>query len=252
MAGVRKRKTKASYLDVGKGTVSYALMGTGFTELNEKPSAKNSSKRYINMDGTRKSITGYDWSTPFTADDIREETAIEFICNIGEQMLTGADAEVDYVIVDLDKPSGGRENVFQARKIRVAVAVSEFQDNDGEMGVSGDLLGVGDVVPGTFDTQTRTFTGGGTLQALTVTSVAGTTTGTTKLTVTPALAAGNSYRYQAGADVTLPVYGQDCSSWTAWGGTADITVTAGQKIVVAEVLGSKARKAGSATVNIKA
>lgn len=162
MAGVRKRPTKASYIDIGKdGTAKYVLMGTGFTELNESPAAQNASKKYINMYSATKSITSYDWSTPFSADQIPSEEAIDFICNIGENMLTGSDAEADYVMVDLDKTVGSVANTFQARMIRVAVAVSEFPDNDGEMGVSGDLLGVGDIVSGTFDTITKTFVGAG-------------------------------------------------------------------------------------------
>lgn len=159
--GVRKRPTKASYIDIGKETPSFVLMGTGFTELNENPSAQNSSKRYINMYSATKSITSYDWSTPFSADQIPSEEAISFIRRIGETMKTGQDAEADYVMVDLDAAVTGSDNTFQARKIRVAIAVSEFPDNDGELGVSGDLLGVSSIELGTFNTQTKTFTAEG-------------------------------------------------------------------------------------------
>lgn len=160
---VRKRPQKASYIDIGKAdTPSFVLMGTGFTELNESPSAQNSSKKYVNQYSATKSVTSYDWSTPFSADQIASEEAVAFICNIGEKQLTGADAEADYVMVDLDKKAGSTANTFQARKIRVAVAVSEFPDNDGELGVSGDLLGVGDIVIGSFNTETKAFTEGDT------------------------------------------------------------------------------------------
>lgn len=95
--------------------------------------------------------------------------------------------------------------------------------------------------------------GSGTLGTLTVTSAAGTASGTTKLTVTPAKASGNSYKIKTGAAATPVVYGQNVQTWTAWDGTADITATTGQVVTVVEC-GSdyKAKSAGNATVTAKA
>lgn len=163
MAGIRQRYRVANYLNVaatGEETAEYALMGTGFTELEENPTAQTSSKRYVNDKSATKSITGYDWSTPFNTDQIREEKAVDYICAIGENQKTGADAETDYVVVDLDgTPSSGTK--YPARHFRVAIEVSSFTNTDGEMGASGNLLGIGDVEIGTFDTSTKTFTAGG-------------------------------------------------------------------------------------------
>lgn len=73
-----------------------------------------------------------------------------------------------------------------------------------------------------------------TANGLTVTSAAG-ATGKTALTVSPALISGNSYVYKTAASVDMPLTGDDLSSWTAWNGTAEISATAGNTIVVAEV-----------------
>lgn len=88
------------------------------------------------------------------------------------------------------------------------------------------------------------------LTDLTVTSVAGTSTGKTKITVTPALASGNSYKYKTAANPTMPEYDAVCTSgYTAWNGTDEITATTGQKIVIVEVdSANKAKKAGIATI----
>ena len=159
---VKKRYGVANYLDVGvDSTAEFVLMGAGFTELEENPAATTASKRYVNDKSATKSITGYDWSTPFVTDQIRDEKAVDFICNIGEQQLTGADAETDYVIVDLDKKSGDSGSAFKARKIRVAIEVATFTNTDGDMGATGNLLGVGDIITGSFDTNSRTFTADG-------------------------------------------------------------------------------------------
>ncbi|NEZ96941.1 hypothetical protein EXM58_13715, partial [Clostridium botulinum] len=64
---VRKRKIQANYLEVSN---EFELLGTGFTELNESPSAQTTSKRYINQSSASQSITGYEWATEFTADQI--------------------------------------------------------------------------------------------------------------------------------------------------------------------------------------
>ena len=90
--------------------------------------------------------------------------AIEYIVNIGKELKTGADAETEYVKVDLDKEAAA-DGGFYARKFKVAVQVTEFPNNDGELGLSGSFLGLGDPVIGTFDTSTKTFTEGFTKKA---------------------------------------------------------------------------------------
>ena len=87
-------------------------------------------------------------------------------------------------------------------------------------------------------------------KTLNVTSEEGTSTGKTKITVTPALTSGNSYKYKAAANPTMPRYDAVCTSgYTAWNGTDEITATTGQKIVIVEVdSANKAKKAGIATI----
>lgn len=91
------------------------------------------------------------------------------------------------------------------------------------------------------------------LEDLTVTSVAGTTTGKTKITVAPTATSGNSYKYKVAANPTVPEFDAVCSTgYTAWNGTDEISATAGQKIVVVEVdTNNKAKKAGMTTVTVK-
>lgn len=150
---IRKRKVQANYMKVKE---AFELLGTGFTELNESPSAQTTSKRYINQSSSTQSVTGYEWSSSFNTDQIVSDKAIEFIRDIGEMQKTGADTETEYLIVDLDKP-GTVEGSFRARKIKVAIAVDSFDDNDGELGISGSFLGISDPVEGTFTVATKTF-----------------------------------------------------------------------------------------------
>lgn len=155
---VKQRRGFADYLNVGTDAETYAFLGTGVTKLDESPSAQTSSKRYVSDKSLSKGITGYDDSFPFETDQIRSEEAIEFICNIGEKRLTGTDAETDFIRVDLDKKVGASGSEYEARKFLVAVEVADFADSDGEMTASGNLLCIGDMVEGKFDTTAKKFT----------------------------------------------------------------------------------------------
>ena len=93
----------------------------------------------------------------------------------------------------------------------------------------------------------------GALGELTVTSAAGTKSGDTKITVTPALTSGNSYKYKVGENLDVPVKGQNVKTWTAWDGTSDITAATGKEVVIAECDATyKVVNAGKATVTAKA
>lgn len=92
------------------------------------------------------------------------------------------------------------------------------------------------------------------LDNLTVTSAASSTTsGKTKLTVSPALTSGNSYKYKVADNAVLPAAGQSVKGWTAWNGTDEITAATGEEICVVECDSAyRALKAGVATVTAKA
>lgn len=91
------------------------------------------------------------------------------------------------------------------------------------------------------------------LGTLTVTSAAGTATGDTKVTISPAKAEGNSYKYKAADAETSVKYGQSVKTWSVWDGTSDITAATGKKITVVECDSEfRAVKAGTATVTAKA
>jgi hypothetical protein len=91
-----------------------------------------------------------------------------------------------------------------------------------------------------------------TLGVLSVTSAAGTTSGKTAVTVSPALTSGNSYKYYAAASITLPSMNSTVSAYTAWDGTSEITATTGNDIAIVEVDSTgEVKKAGKATVTAK-
>lgn len=88
------------------------------------------------------------------------------------------------------------------------------------------------------------------IEPLNITSVAGSSSGDTALTVLPAKESGNKYRYKITTTNTLPEYDDDITTgYIDWNGTDDITAATGSIILVVECTADdKARKAGVAIV----
>ena len=153
----------ADYIDTGDGeTPAFELCGAGFTTLDEEPSAQSESSIYINDKSASSYVKSYETTFPFDSELIQSEKAVMALYEVGRNHLTGADAEKDYVRVELFEPVDSKENTYKARKFRVSVEVSSISGEGGEaVVVSGNLNAVGDFVEGEFNTQTKTFTEAG-------------------------------------------------------------------------------------------
>lgn len=93
----------------------------------------------------------------------------------------------------------------------------------------------------------------GVLPQITVNSVAGSTSGKTKITTDYTLGASESFVYKVTDDPILVKKGDSTSSgWTSWDGSADITAATGKIITVAVSKSSAVIAAGNAVVTAKA
>lgn len=121
---------------------------------------------------------------------------------------------------------------------------------------SAKITGLSADMPTDSDMARRVYSVGGSdveLGSLTVTSAAGTSTGDTAITVSPALTSGNSYKYKIADSAQVVTYGKNVQTWTAWDGTSDITAATGKVITLVECDSAyHAIKSGSATVTAKA
>ena len=148
----------ADFLNVGENVEEYVLMGVGFNTLDENPAPQKDSKTYISEKSQTSTIKSYQTTFAFDTDLIASEKAVMTIYDIGRNHKTGADAEVDYVRVELFKPVEGEDNTFGARKFKVAVEVAGIAGSGGEIiKVTGNLSGVGDFIDGTFNTTSKVF-----------------------------------------------------------------------------------------------
>ena len=155
------RRQIADYLGIkGSGdTVTFHLMGAGFTSLNESPSPKVDTQPYINDKNASSTITGYENSFSYDTQFIHDEAAVAALIKVAHDQLTGEDAEFDYVRVDLYDAVADSANTFKARKFRVCVEAGDISGEPTEVvTASGTLRQIGDFVAGTFNTTTKTFT----------------------------------------------------------------------------------------------
>lgn len=85
---------------------------------------------------------------------------------------------------------------------------------------------------------------------LTVTSAAGSTSGATKLTISPAKeSSSNLYKVKSGSTAPSATYGQNVRTWSNWDGTSDLNIASGQIVTVAECTSDyRVIRSGSATV----
>lgn len=150
----------ADYLNTGtEEAPEWALMGTGFTTLDESPGAQTESVKYVNEASSSSCVTGYETSFPFEAEHIVEEEAIDAIYTVGRNHYTGSDAEFELCRVELwNKASGSASaDSYEARKFKVSCEVSDYS-GENKQTISGNLNAVGDPVLGTFDIKTKKFT----------------------------------------------------------------------------------------------
>lgn len=154
----------ADYLGVvsSGGEPAFELLGAGVNTLDENPAAQLDTKTYVNDKAASNTIKGYQPQFPFDTDLIKSEAAVMELYKIGRDELTGADAERDYVRVELFEPVASKDNTYKARKFRVAVEVASCAGAGGEaIKVTGNLNNVGTFVEGEFNTQTKAFTEAG-------------------------------------------------------------------------------------------
>lgn len=148
----------ADYLNAGTAEAeNYALMGAGFSALDENPSAQVDKTAYISDRSVSGTIIGYENSFAFDTQLIADDAAVRFIYDVARNQKTGGEAETEYVRVEVFDNEGGTS--YPARKFRVAVEVTGITGAATEiMRVAGTLHQVGDFVDGMFDIKSKTFT----------------------------------------------------------------------------------------------
>ena len=153
----------ADYLGIrtvaaGVTTTTFYLMGTGFTKIDEDPKAVVHTSGYVSDKNKSSSITGYDRTFPFDFEFIKAQEAVDALVAVAHDDKIGADAEFDFIRVDLYE-AGDATGAYRARKWAVCAEISSITgEPQGVVKGSGVLHTVGDAIPGEFVVSTKVFT----------------------------------------------------------------------------------------------
>lgn len=152
------RHKRLSFMEVN-GT--YMRM-TKFTAFDESKSPKEYSRQYIDQATESTDLVGFSTAHSFSFDRHTNNAVHKKIADINDRELTGTDAQVNVVTVDLfDEASDGS---FVARKRTFAVIPSGAGNGTDALIYAGDFKAVSGITEGTAtssdDWQTLTFSEG--------------------------------------------------------------------------------------------
>ena len=153
------RSELRSYMNTGTAdTPKYHLIGEGFTNLAESKNAIEYSRHYIHEKSERTDVTGYAPSLDYSVDTYTNNPVIKRIKDITDKELIGSDAQVEIVNVETFADGTVDETACPAFKRNYSVIPGGKGDGTEALIYTGTFKAVGDIVEGTFDIKTETFT----------------------------------------------------------------------------------------------
>lgn len=140
------------------GAVAYHYVNRGFTQLDEEGGAQVETEAYIGDRNGSTTITGYENSWAYNTQYINDEAVSKDIVDIARYQKTGSACERELISIDMsEEPVTDGE--YHARKFKIAVEAAPPQGEPRSITTSeGNFHQIGDLVEGTFNITTQTFT----------------------------------------------------------------------------------------------
>ncbi len=153
-----KRAERQHYMNTGSTeNPAWSLVGEGFTEFTESKNAVSYQRRYIHEATKRTDVTGYAPVIDYELEVYSDNAVIEKLRRITDREMTGDDAKVDVICVDLfDKTE--TDGVYNAVRRSYSVIPDECGSGTDSLLYTGTMKAVGDIVRGTFDKGSLTWT----------------------------------------------------------------------------------------------
>lgn len=154
------RSELRSYMNVSTGDVAavYELIGEGFTSLTEAKNPKEYSRQYIHEKTERTDVVGYAPSLDYSVDIYTNNPVIKRIREITDKELIGSDAQVSIVNVEIFSDGTVDKTKCVAYERKYAVIPDSKGEGVEALVYTGTFKAVGDIVPGTFNIDTKAFT----------------------------------------------------------------------------------------------
>lgn len=144
-----------SFMECADGKLH--LIGEGFTDLSESKGAKEYTRKYVNYKTEVSDVIGYAPSYSYTCDVISGDPVVDEIVQITDYEKIGTDAHRNIVTVNGWIP-GATTGTFEAFQRKFAVIPDGKGSGTEALIYSGTFKARGDLIPGSFDANTNTFT----------------------------------------------------------------------------------------------
>lgn len=154
------RHKRLSFMKTSDG--KYERM-TKFTSLGDSKDAKEYSRQYVDEESETSDVVGYASGVSYEFDRHTGNAVHDKIAQITDDEVTGPDARVEIVTVDLFKPSSEADaKTCEARLRTYSVIPDGSGDGTDSLAYSGTFKSAGPITKGTATTaddwQTVTFT----------------------------------------------------------------------------------------------
>lgn len=136
-------------IEVAENDVAYVRM-KGFTKLTTNKNPSEYSRKYVDEDSERTSLTGYATSISYAFDKYKGNRLLEKLARIADMELLGDEATIPLLMVDLSsitKSSTGNDYTALAYRRDFSVIPSTSGDSTDCMTYSGDLKACGEIEP---------------------------------------------------------------------------------------------------------
>lgn len=155
------RHQRVAFMNVGDNESPNYQRMTGFTQLTNSKNPKEYSRQYVDRESEDTDVVGYAPSASYSFDRHTNTPVHEKIAKVHDGELTGSDALVDVVIVDLFAPATGQDT-YVARKRTYAIIPDADGDGTDALIYTGTLKSKSEVEEGTAklsdDGKTATYT----------------------------------------------------------------------------------------------
>lgn len=148
---------RAIYLKIGNST--FERLGEGVNSFTPSNNPTVSTKHYINMKSPHNSITAIAKQYSMSADYVKGDPCLDYIESIEDKI--GSDCVTELIDVDMSSPiSDGGGTKYKARKANITISVTQPYSIEGgnNQNIEATFYVNGDLIDGSFDTSTKTFT----------------------------------------------------------------------------------------------
>ncbi len=102
-----KRHKRVAFMKIGEGAEAVFHRMRKFTELSESKNPQEYNRQYIDEEGEESDVVGYSTELGYAFDRYSNNPVHKRLATIADDELTGDDAVVSILTVDLDEPVVG-------------------------------------------------------------------------------------------------------------------------------------------------